>query len=146
MKRMTAEDFDQELLDLYDFYAHGKITKREFLVQRREVHCSGRWRDRGLHCCNMLSHRIMRYAAAGLQKTIPDIVDQPVYRPIPSPNGTMARCNAVISCGRLGVTEGKLPAVSWSMHENRGLNPYIEGRCQAPRCEGRLHGSWRRMA
>ena len=31
MTRMTAKDFDQELLDLYDFYAHGKITKREFL-------------------------------------------------------------------------------------------------------------------
>jgi carboxymethylenebutenolidase len=31
MNRMTAKDFDQELLDLYDFYAHGKISKREFL-------------------------------------------------------------------------------------------------------------------
>ena len=31
MTRMTAKDFDQGLLDLYDFYAHGKITKREFL-------------------------------------------------------------------------------------------------------------------
>ncbi|MCC0018527.1 MAG: dienelactone hydrolase family protein, partial [Rhodobiaceae bacterium] len=31
MERLTAKDFDQELLDLYDFYAHGIITKREFL-------------------------------------------------------------------------------------------------------------------
>lgn len=31
MTRMTAKDFDQELLELYDFYAHGKITKRQFL-------------------------------------------------------------------------------------------------------------------
>lgn len=31
MTRMTAKDFDQSLLDLYDYYAHGKITKREFL-------------------------------------------------------------------------------------------------------------------
>ena len=31
MKRLTAEDIDQELLDLYDYYAHGMITKREFL-------------------------------------------------------------------------------------------------------------------
>ena len=29
--RKTAKDFPQELLDLYDYYAHGKITKREFL-------------------------------------------------------------------------------------------------------------------
>jgi carboxymethylenebutenolidase len=31
MTRLTAKDFNQELLDLYDFYAHGMITKREFL-------------------------------------------------------------------------------------------------------------------
>lgn len=31
MTRMTAKDFDQDLLDLYEFYAHGMITKREFL-------------------------------------------------------------------------------------------------------------------
>ena len=30
-RRMTAADFDQELLALYDFYAYGKITKRAFL-------------------------------------------------------------------------------------------------------------------
>ena len=29
--RKTAKDFPQELLELYDFYAHGRITKREFL-------------------------------------------------------------------------------------------------------------------
>lgn len=31
MSRLTAKDFDQEPLDLYDFYAHGKVSKREFL-------------------------------------------------------------------------------------------------------------------
>ena len=31
MKRMTAADFDPELLELYDFYAHGMMSKREFL-------------------------------------------------------------------------------------------------------------------
>lgn len=30
IKRKTAEDFSQELLDLYDCYAHGKTTKRVF--------------------------------------------------------------------------------------------------------------------
>jgi carboxymethylenebutenolidase len=29
--RLTAKDFDQRILELYDHYAHGKITKREFL-------------------------------------------------------------------------------------------------------------------
>ena len=31
MPRLTAKDFPQELLDYYDYYAHGKISKREFL-------------------------------------------------------------------------------------------------------------------
>lgn len=31
MTRLTAKDFQPELLELYDYYAHGKITKREFL-------------------------------------------------------------------------------------------------------------------
>ena len=31
MNRMTAADFTAELLELYDFYAHGMISKREFL-------------------------------------------------------------------------------------------------------------------
>ena len=30
-RRMTAADFDQELLELYDFYAHGMMSKRDFL-------------------------------------------------------------------------------------------------------------------
>ena len=31
MRRKTAKDFPQELLELYDYYAHGQITKREFM-------------------------------------------------------------------------------------------------------------------
>ena len=31
MPRLTAKDFPQELLDYYDYYAHGKISNRAFL-------------------------------------------------------------------------------------------------------------------
>ena len=31
MPRLTAKDFAPELLELYDYYAHGKINRREFL-------------------------------------------------------------------------------------------------------------------
>jgi carboxymethylenebutenolidase len=41
-RRLTAADFDQELLDLYDYYAHGKISKREFLDR------AGKWAVGGL--------------------------------------------------------------------------------------------------
>lgn len=33
MERKTQHDFDQELLDLYDSYAHGLIERREFLAK-----------------------------------------------------------------------------------------------------------------
>ena len=32
MTRLTAKDFSPELLELYDFYVHGRITRREFLA------------------------------------------------------------------------------------------------------------------
>ena len=44
MPRLTAKDFPQELLDYYDYYAHGKISKREFLNHAAK---SGR-RDDGI--------------------------------------------------------------------------------------------------
>lgn len=31
MTRLTAKDFAPELLELYDYYAHGRINRREFL-------------------------------------------------------------------------------------------------------------------
>lgn len=31
MERLTAQDFSPELLELYDYYAHGKINRRQFL-------------------------------------------------------------------------------------------------------------------
>ena len=37
VRRLTAADFDQDLLDLYDYYVHGKISKREFLDR------AGKW-------------------------------------------------------------------------------------------------------
>ena len=44
MPRLTAKDFPQELLDYYDYYAHGKISKREFL--NLAAKCG--WRDDGI--------------------------------------------------------------------------------------------------
>lgn len=54
MTRLTAKDFPQELLDYYDYYAHGKINKREFLnlAARYAVGVSRRWR------CLICSSRI----------------------------------------------------------------------------------------
>src|SRR5210317_447576 len=39
--RLTAKDFDQKILELYDHYAHGKIDKREFLKRAGKYAAAG---------------------------------------------------------------------------------------------------------
>ena len=41
MTRLTAKDFPQQLLEYYDYYAHGKISKREFLQLAGSIPSAG---------------------------------------------------------------------------------------------------------
>lgn len=115
MTRMTAKDFDQELLDLYDFYAHGKITKREFLDR------AGKFAVGGVTAAALLNMLSPNYALAEqVSFNDPDIhADYIMY---PSPNGTGDVRGYLV---RPAEVEEPLPAVL-VIHENRGLNPYIE--------------------
>ena len=115
MTRMTAKDFDQELLDLYDFYAHGKITKRQFLDR------AGKFAVGGLSAVALLNMLSPNYALAEqVSFNDPDIHAD--YITYPSPNGTGDVRGYLVRPA--GVDE-LLPAVL-VIHENRGLNPYIE--------------------
>ena len=115
MSRMTAKDFDQELLDLYDYYAHGKITKREFLDR------AGKFAVGGVTAVALLSMLSPNYALAEqVSFNDPDIV--PEYVTYPSPNGTGDVRGYLVKPAN---APAKLPAVL-VVHENRGLNPYIE--------------------
>ena len=115
MTRMTAKDFDQELLDLYDFYAHGKITKREFLDR------AGKFAVAGVTATALLGMLSPNYAIAEqVSFNDPDIVAD--YIMYPSPNGTGDVRGYLV---RPSEATGPLPAVL-VIHENRGLNPYIE--------------------
>lgn len=115
MTRMTANDFDQELLDLYDYYAHGKITKREFLDK------AGRWAVGGVTAVALLNMLSPNYAMAEqVSFNDPDIV--PEYVTYNSPNGHGGVRGYLV---RPANAIGKIPAVL-VIHENRGLNPYIE--------------------
>ncbi|GAD56578.1 dienelactone hydrolase family [Limimaricola cinnabarinus LL-001] len=115
MTRMTAKDFDQDLLDLYDFYAHGKITKREFLDR------AGKWAVGGLTAAALLNILSPNYALAEqVSFNDPDITAE--YITYPSPNGHGEVRGYLV---RPSAAEGELPAVL-VVHENRGLNPYIE--------------------
>ncbi len=115
VRRMTAKDFPQELLDLYDFYAHGKITKREFLSG------AAKFTVAGVTAAMLLDQLSPNYALAQ-QVAADDAAIETQRITYPSPNGH-GDVNAYI-VKPAGVTE-KLPAVL-VIHENRGLNPYIE--------------------
>jgi len=115
MNRLTAKDFPQELLELYDYYAHGRITKREFLDR------ASKFAVGGLTAAAILSSMSPNYAlATQVEFTDPDIIAEYITYPSPKGNGEV-RGYLV----RPAKAEGKVPGVV-VVHENRGLNPYIE--------------------
>lgn len=115
MKRLTAKDFAPEILELYDFYAHGMITKREFLEG------AGKFAVAGMTATTILGLMSPNYALAEqVSFNDPDIV--PEYIMYPSPNGHGEVRGYLV---RPSGVDGPLPAVV-VVHENRGLNPYIE--------------------
>lgn len=115
MTRMTAKDFPQELLELYDYYAHGKISKREFLDR------AGKFAVGGLTAAAILASLSPNYAyAQQVQFTDPDIVAEYITYSSPKGNGEV-RGYLV----RPAKATGPVPGVV-VVHENRGLNPYIE--------------------
>lgn len=115
MTRMTAKDFPQELLELYDYYAHGKITKREFLDR------AGKYAVGGLTAAAILGSMSPNYALAQqVEFTDPDIVAEYITYPSPNGNGDV-RAYLVRPKAATGPVGGVVV-----VHENRGLNPYIE--------------------
>ncbi|RON47799.1 YghX family hydrolase [Pseudomonas frederiksbergensis] len=115
MTRLTAKDFAPELLELYDYYVHGQINRREFL-DRAALFALG-----GLTASALLAALSPNYALAEqVEFTDPDILAEYITYPSPKGNGQV-RGYLV----RPAKATGKVPAVV-VVHENRGLNPYIE--------------------
>lgn len=115
MSRLTAKDFPQELLELYDFYVHGRISRRDFVDR------AGKFAVGGLTGAAILSSLSPNYAQAQqVAFTDTDIVAE--YITYPSPNGHGTVRGYLV---RPAKAAGKVPAVV-VVHENRGLNPYIE--------------------
>jgi carboxymethylenebutenolidase len=115
MERMKASDFDQRILDLFDGYVHGALTKREFL-ERAAVFA-------GTAVAASAAFEALKpnYAlAAQVPPDDPAIETAVIEYPSPEGHGTIKGLLAKPA----GAT-GKLPAVL-VVHENRGLNPYIE--------------------
>jgi carboxymethylenebutenolidase len=118
---VTQLQIDQRVLDLYDEYCHGGIDRREFL--RRAALVAG-----GLAMAQAL---LPRYALAQtVSFTDPRIKAQYVSYPSPGGNSGQMRGYLVQPAG-----SGPFPAVL-VVHENRGLNPYIEDVARRAAVEG----------
>lgn len=115
MERKRASDFDPELLRLFDRYVHGGISRREFLDG------AARFAVGGLTAAAIVESLSANYAWAQ-QVPRDDKRIRTDYVNYPSPEGYGSiRAYRV----RPAEAQGKLPGVV-VVHENRGLNPYIE--------------------
>ncbi len=115
MERKKASDYPQELLDLFHEYQHGDISRRNFLDR------AGKFAVGGLTATAIFESLKPNYAwAQQIPKEDPRLKTE--YQTVPSPQG-----NGSIR-GYLALpakASGKSPGVL-VIHENRGLNPYIE--------------------
>jgi carboxymethylenebutenolidase len=113
--RKKAGDFHPYILEIFDGYVHGKLTKREFIAK------AGKFAAVGVTGLMILKQLQPDYALARqVEPTDPAIVTSRVNIPSPDGNGSI---NALVA--KPAGAKGKLPAVL-VVHENRGLNPYIE--------------------
>jgi len=115
MKRMKATDFPREVLQIFDGYVHGEIGRREFLDR------AAKFAVGGMTAAAMLESLRPNYALAQ-QVPKDDARLHAEYVTYASPNGSGTMRGYFVHPAK---TAGKLPGVV-VVHENRGLNPYIE--------------------
>ena len=114
--RLTAQDFDQELLILFDAYVHGGLDRRGFLAQAQK------FARAGMTAAGLLAALSPDFAAAQ-QVAKDDARLKTEWLNYPSTAGNGSTRGYLARPARAGAA--KLPAVL-VIHENRGLNPHIE--------------------
>ena len=114
MERKKASDFPQELLNLFDGYVHGGISRRQFLDGAQKFAVGG------VTAAALLQMLKPNYAWA-IQIPPDDKRIRAETQTVPSPQGNGSIKGYLVR----PADETKLPAVI-VIHENRGLNPYIE--------------------
>jgi carboxymethylenebutenolidase len=115
MERKKASEYPQELLDLFHEYQHGHTTRREFLDRAQKFAIGG------VTAMALFESLKPNYAwAQQVKKDDARIKTSDEVVPSPEGNGMIKGYFA-----RPANASGKLPAIL-VIHENRGLNPYIE--------------------
>jgi len=127
MERKKASDYPQEVLNLFDGYVHGRMNRRDFL-DRAAKYAVG-----GMTAAAMLDSLRPNFAWAQ-QVAKDDARIRVEYLDYPSPQGSDKMRGYF---ARPAKTAGKLPGVL-VIHENRGLNPYIEDVARRLAVEGYL--------
>lgn len=115
MERKKASEYPQELLELFDKYVHGEIDRRAFLDGAKKFAVGG------LTATAIWESLRPNYAWAE-QVAKDDSRLKTEYATVPSPDGNGSIKGYLVKPAK---ATGKLPGVL-VVHENRGLNPYIE--------------------
>jgi carboxymethylenebutenolidase len=125
--KIKEKDIDPRIFDLYDEYCHGQIDRREFLAR------AGALAIGGASALAMAQSLLPRYALA---QTISftDTRIKGLYVNYSSPGGNSDEMRGYLVQPK---GEGPFPAVL-VIHENRGLNPYIEDVARRAAVEGFL--------
>ena len=114
MTKLKKSDIKQEVFDLYDDYAHNKIDRRDFMT-RLSGYAVG-----GLTVSALASFLLPNYSIADVPQDDPRIKTEYIEYSSPKGGGTIRGLLA-----QPAKAKGKLGGVV-VVHENRGLNPYIE--------------------
>jgi len=115
MKNLKKEDIEQDVFDLYDDYAHNKLNRRQF-AEKLSLYAIG-----GLTVSSLLSFMSPDYVNTLLVKPNDPTLDSE-FITYNSPKGG-GEIKGLLSQPK--DTQTKLPGII-VVHENRGLNPYIE--------------------
>lgn len=115
MENIKKEDIKQEVFDLYDAYAHNRLSRREFM-QKLSMYAVG-----GLTVTSLMSFLMPDYKnTLQVKDNDPRITSEYIYYDSPKGGG---KIKALLS-KPAGINK-KLGGIV-VVHENRGLNPYIE--------------------
>ncbi|MGB5355247.1 MAG: dienelactone hydrolase family protein, partial [Eudoraea sp.] len=125
MKPLKKNEIKQEVFDLYDDYAHNKLSRRVFM-EKLSTYAVG-----GLTVASLMSFLMPNYKDTLLVDQDDPRLDSS-FITYDSPKGG-GPIKGLLS--KPVKHSGKLPGIV-VVHENRGLNPYIEDTARQAALEG----------